>query len=73
MTSPATPTPGAADFGGGAAGDDGEAGEPGDGIDAEADAEAEAERRARNIATWREYLPPDCIETMIRMGWDEST
>jgi hypothetical protein len=32
-----------------------------------------AARAARNIATWREYLPTDCVRTMIRMGWDYTT
>jgi hypothetical protein len=27
----------------------------------------------RNILEWMGYLPPDCIQTMIRMGWDCST
>ena len=26
-----------------------------------------------NILRWMKYLPQDCIETMIRMGWDVST
>jgi hypothetical protein len=30
-------------------------------------------RSARNIADWRAYLPEDCIDTMIKMGWDYST
>jgi hypothetical protein len=32
-----------------------------------------AARSAKNIATWREYLPTDCVRTMIRMGWDYTT
>lgn len=27
----------------------------------------------KNILDWMEYLPQDCIETMIRMGWDCTT
>lgn len=27
----------------------------------------------QNIATSTEYLPLDCIEAMIRLGWDLST
>jgi hypothetical protein len=27
----------------------------------------------KNILTWMTYLPQDCIEMMIRMGWDCST
>jgi hypothetical protein len=26
-----------------------------------------------NIRCWMEYLPQDCIETMIRLGWDCTT
>ena len=26
-----------------------------------------------NILRWMKYLPDDCIETMIAMGWDVST
>jgi hypothetical protein len=32
-----------------------------------------AARAAVNVATWREYLPSDCIRTMIQMGWDYTT
>lgn len=32
-----------------------------------------AARSARNIALWRSYLPADCVRTMIRMGWDQTT
>jgi len=32
-----------------------------------------AARSARNIAAWLEYLPTDCVRTMIRMGWDYTT
>jgi hypothetical protein len=27
----------------------------------------------QNILKWMAYLPPDCIQCMIRMGWDIST
>ena len=27
----------------------------------------------QNILKWMAYLPPDCIQCMIRMGWDLST
>ena len=27
----------------------------------------------KNIFIWMTYLPQDCIERMIRMGWDCST
>jgi hypothetical protein len=30
-------------------------------------------RSEENILQWMEYLPADCIQTMIRMGWDVST
>jgi hypothetical protein len=28
---------------------------------------------AANIADWSTYLPPDCVQSMVRMGWDVST
>lgn len=34
---------------------------------------AGAARSARNILQWMSYLPPDCIERMIAMGWDRTT
>jgi hypothetical protein len=27
----------------------------------------------QNILQWMQYLPTDCVKTMIRMGWDLST
>lgn len=33
---------------------------------------AEQARAGKNIALWKTYLPDDCIETMIAMGWDLS-
>jgi hypothetical protein len=30
-------------------------------------------RSEENILRWMDYLPQDCIETMIRMGWDVTT
>jgi hypothetical protein len=30
-------------------------------------------RSEENIREWMSYLPQDCVEAMIRMGWDEST
>jgi hypothetical protein len=30
-------------------------------------------RSERNILRWMEYLPEDCIRTMIQMGWDVTT
>ena len=33
-----------------------------------------AERHAgNNILEWLSYLPADCVNTMIEMGWDVST
>jgi len=33
-----------------------------------------ADRRAKaNVATWRTYLPEDCVVAMIEDGWDRST
>jgi hypothetical protein len=30
-------------------------------------------RSEKNILAWMAYLPPDCIQTMIKMGWDCNT
>jgi hypothetical protein len=30
-------------------------------------------RSEKNILAWMTYLPPDCVQTMIKMGWDAST
>jgi hypothetical protein len=30
---------------------------------------ADAARAAENIRVWRTYLPQDCVDTMIEMGW----
>jgi hypothetical protein len=30
-------------------------------------------RAASNTATWRTYLPEDCVVAMISSGWDLST
>jgi hypothetical protein len=30
-------------------------------------------RAAFNSATWRTYLPEDCVAAMIKNGWDWST
>jgi hypothetical protein len=29
-------------------------------------------RAAANILAWRSYLPQDCVDTMIKMGWDST-
>jgi hypothetical protein len=34
---------------------------------------ADVVRSEENILRWMAYLPQDCIETMIRMGWDVTT
>jgi hypothetical protein len=34
---------------------------------------ADLRRSTMNIEMWSTYLPADCIETMIRMGWDKTT
>jgi hypothetical protein len=34
---------------------------------------ADVVRSEENILRWMTYLPQDCIETMIRMGWDVTT
>jgi hypothetical protein len=34
---------------------------------------AEDPRAAQNILQWTSYLPPDCIKSMIAMGWDRTT
>ena len=31
------------------------------------------DRSAANVRAWREYLPDECIKTMLSMGWDHST
>ncbi len=41
--------------------------------EAAATSEFDLARSEENILAWMEYLPQDCIETMIRMGWDLST
>jgi hypothetical protein len=30
-------------------------------------------RSERNVREWRTYLSPECVESMIRMGWHTST
>lgn len=30
-------------------------------------------RSERNVSEWMSYLPQDCVESMIRMGWDLTT
>jgi hypothetical protein len=34
---------------------------------------ADVVRSEENILRWMEYLPQDCIEAMIHMGWDVTT
>jgi hypothetical protein len=33
----------------------------------------EVGRSVYNISVWRSYLPLDCVDAMIRMGWNYST
>jgi hypothetical protein len=33
----------------------------------------EVARSVYNISVWKSYLPLDCVNAMIRMGWDCST
>jgi hypothetical protein len=33
----------------------------------------DAAHSEKNIAEWSSYLPADCVNTMISMGWDVST
>jgi hypothetical protein len=33
----------------------------------------EPTRSAKNVLIWRSYLPRDCVESMVNMGWDHST
>jgi hypothetical protein len=30
-------------------------------------------RSAGNIKLWNSYLPYDCVDTMIKLGWDRTT
>ena len=39
----------------------------------EDDSNALTARSEKNVREWMSYLPQDCIESMIRMGWDLST
>lgn len=34
---------------------------------------ADAKRSVQNILQWNSYLPPDCVRTMVRLGWDYTT
>jgi hypothetical protein len=35
--------------------------------------DAEERHAGNNILEWLSYLPDDCVNTMIEMGWDAST
>ena len=37
------------------------------------DSAADMAHSEKNILRWMEYLPDDCIRTMILMGWDITT
>jgi len=30
-------------------------------------------RSANNIANWSSYLPADCVDAMVSLGWDRTT
>jgi hypothetical protein len=30
-------------------------------------------RSIENIRVWTSYLPYDCVDTMIKLGWDRTT
>jgi hypothetical protein len=30
-------------------------------------------RAVANVKAWRSYLPSDCVNTMIELGWDRTT
>jgi hypothetical protein len=34
---------------------------------------AAARRSVQNILQWNSYLPPACVKTMVRLGWDYTT
>jgi hypothetical protein len=34
---------------------------------------ADAKRSVKNILEWNDYLPPDCVRAMVRLGWDYTT
>jgi len=34
---------------------------------------AESERAVENIQSWRSYLPPACVASMVEEGWQWST
>jgi|GEM_PF-4028156 len=44
-------------------------------LDNQLDAQAihAAGRSTENIADWASYLPAECIETMVSLGWDHTT
>jgi hypothetical protein len=35
--------------------------------------DARTPRSTENILQWMSYLPEDCVQTMIAMGWDVTT
>jgi hypothetical protein len=35
--------------------------------------DSDVARSEKNVLQWMEYLPEDCIRTMIQMGWDVTT
>ena len=57
----------------GAAMMDGTTAAPESAVDCQGKSAARKARSAANIAKWSTYLPPDCVQSMVRMGWDDST
>lgn len=33
---------------------------------------ADEERSAKNVSQWMSYLPKDCVEAMVKSGWDRT-
>jgi hypothetical protein len=34
---------------------------------------AKARRSAKNIDNWSSYLPAECVDAMVSLGWDRTT
>jgi hypothetical protein len=47
--------------------------EPSETSSMDAQNDADVARSEKNVLEWMEYLPEDCIRTMIQMGWDVTT
>jgi hypothetical protein len=46
---------------------------PGPSMPEKTESDFDVAHSEKNILMWMTYLPQDCIEMMIRMGWDCST